>query len=54
MVFLSETFFDLQNETMDYIVHGFRPENENFEIGQKSFHQNEQLKRSKMVQISAS
>ena len=33
-----------KNQTMDYspwfIVHGFRPENQNFDFGKKLFHQN--------------
>ena len=36
------------------IVHGFRPGNENFDFGKKSNHRKGYLKRSRMVQISAS
>ena len=36
------------------IVHGFRPESENFNFGQKGYHMKGHLKRNRMVQISAS
>ena len=35
-------------------VHGFWPESENFDFGQKGYHIKEHLKRNRIVQISAS
>ena len=45
-----------QPETMDYtyIVHGFWPKSENFDFGKTGYHRKGYLKRSRMVQISAS
>ena len=35
------------------IVHGFRPESENFDFGKNEYHRIGHLKRSRMVQFSA-
>ena len=36
------------------IVHGFRPESENFDLRKKGYYRKEHLKGSRMAQISAS
>ena len=42
-------------KTPYYIVHGFRPETENFEFSKKKgYHQKEHLERNRMAQISTS
>ena len=48
------TFFWLPKMKPWTIVHGFWPENENFDFGYKRFHLKEHLKGSRIVHISVS
>ena len=44
----------IDQNTLLRIVHGFHPKSENFDFGDKSYHRKGHLKRSILVQISAS
>ena len=44
---------EILSKRLTIIVHGFRPETENFDSGKKGYHPKEHLKRSRMAQISA-
>ena len=54
VAYFSPSFFGLPKLKPWTIVHGFWPENKNFEFGGKGNHRNGHLKRNIMAQISAS
>ena len=45
---------EIDRNALLYIVHGFCPESEKFDSGEKRYHRKGDLKRSRMAQISAS
>ena len=48
------TLISISLHQIVFIVHGFWPESENFDLGQKGYHMKGHHKRNRMTQISAS